>query len=114
MYTRWQPPSSSREAWRQHPGPLEASRHPRRPLLSSAAAPLLRRWPTFTPIVATNYTISYTHWGTLQPQGVREPNAYNGLELCAGANGSQVYGGAWGWSDENCGIRAPFVCKIRG
>jgi hypothetical protein len=77
-------------------------------------APSPRRWPTFVPIVATNYTISYTHWGTLQPQGIREPNAFSGFELCAGANGSQFYGGAWGWSDENCGLKAPFVCKIRG
>jgi hypothetical protein len=71
------------------------------------------KWPAFVPIVASNVSITYTHWGVMQPQGLREPNAFTGLELCAGANGSQVYGGAWGWSDENCGLKAPFVCRLR-
>jgi hypothetical protein len=115
-------PSSWRLAWGLAAGRLRSRAlgrcEPRcrwglRPLKRRPAPPP-RRWPTFTPIIATNYTISYTHWGTLQPQGLREPNAFSGLELCAGANGSQFYGGAWGWSDENCGLKAPFVCKIRG
>jgi hypothetical protein len=71
------------------------------------------KWPAFVPIVASNVSITYTHWGVMQPQGRREPNAFTGLELCAGANGTQVYGGAWGWSDENCGLKAPFVCRLR-
>jgi hypothetical protein len=46
---------------------------------------------------------------------VPEPNNMdNPPELCAGANFSQVYGAlnAWGWSDANCSIAAPFMCKL--
>jgi hypothetical protein len=71
------------------------------------------RWPTFSPVVANNRSTTFFHWGTMVPQGIKEPNAITGLEFCAGANASEAYGGAWGWSDENCGVRAPFVCKLR-
>jgi hypothetical protein len=38
----------------------------------------------------------------------------NPPELCAGGNFDQSYGvlNASGWSDTNCSIAAPFVCKL--
>lgn len=56
----------------------------------------------------------YTHWGKVNPNIADEPNNLYGQENCAIANSSQSYSGAWGWSDEQCTMRAPFICKIRG
>lgn len=48
------------------------------------------------------------------PGRVPEPNELSkGLELCAVANASQTYSGAWGWADAACALRLPSVCEIR-
>ncbi len=52
---------------------------------------------------------AYTHWG--RAGGLPEPNNLRGSENCGLANASQTYGAAWGWSDSNCRISAPFICK---
>jgi hypothetical protein len=64
---------------------------------------VLTMWPSFTAAASGS---TYRHWGRMQP------DQKTGLELCAGANYSLIYQGAWGWSDEPCGLRAPFICKL--
>jgi hypothetical protein len=73
---------------------------------------VLTVWPRFAPLVPQ--ASAYTHWGIALPGGKMEPNNLRGLEHCAGANSSEAYNGAWGWSDEQCSLRAPFMCKTRG
>lgn len=55
---------------------------------------------------------SYMHWG--RDGLVPEPSNSTGSELCAVANISQAYTGAWGWSDARCNISAPFLCRSLG
>jgi hypothetical protein len=46
---------------------------------------------------------------------IPEPNNLdNPPELCAGGNFSQSYGplNVAGWSDANCSISSPFMCKL--
>lgn len=43
---------------------------------------------------------------------VAEPNNMKGDESCAGANATQMFNGAFGWSDESCSVEAPFMCKV--
>jgi hypothetical protein len=69
-------------------------------------------WPDFMFIDRAEAMEGYMHWGTI-PNGPNEPNNINGSEFCAGANYTEYHGGAWGWSDELCTLRAPFMCKIR-
>jgi hypothetical protein len=74
-------------------------------------------WPDFTwsnlnaalPDVAAG---GYDHWG-ISTDG-REPNNLGGAEYCGGANYSQEYEGAWGWSDFNCTLVAPYICRQDG
>jgi hypothetical protein len=73
---------------------------------------VIAQWPRFSPVPGSPAS-SYSHWGIALPSGRAEPNNLRGQELCAGANRSEAYGGAWGWSDEQCGLRAPSVCRIR-
>jgi hypothetical protein len=48
----------------------------------------------------------------MSPQGLQEPNNFERKpELCAAANASQTYSMAWGWADQNCGVKMPFMCK---
>ena len=68
-------------------------------------------WPRFS--VLTPQAFSYRHWGTALPSGRLEPNNLRGQELCAGANSTEAYDGAWGWSDEQCSMPAPSLCKLR-
>jgi hypothetical protein len=75
-------------------------------------------WPNFTWIDSSPGPInsSYEHWGRYLPQQEPEPNFnYNRPpELCAGANASQAYYNplAWGWADESCLERHPFMCRM--
>ncbi len=49
----------------------------------------------------------------LQPEVLQEPNNLGGKEFCAGANATMPpEDGIFGWSDEDCAIRTPFICKI--
>jgi hypothetical protein len=43
---------------------------------------------------------------------IAEPNNMKGDESCAGANATQTFKGAFGWSDESCSVEAPFICKV--
>jgi hypothetical protein len=52
------------------------------------------------------------HWGYFMPQNIREPNNIYLNEDCVGANLTQVYDGAWGWSDTQCSQRWPALCRI--
>jgi hypothetical protein len=61
-------------------------------------------WPNFVPLSSSRPT--YTHWGKGQP------DSRTGMELCAGANFSMSYQGAWGWADAPCGRKAPFICRL--
>lgn len=56
---------------------------------------------------------SYSHWGTQYPAVLAEPNNVGGQEFCAGANASYPpAGGVFGWADESCSFKAPYVCKV--
>jgi hypothetical protein len=46
------------------------------------------------------------------PDYLKEPNNLFGMEYCAGANASEMTGGMFGWSDERCTVRAPYMCKV--
>lgn len=73
-------------------------------------------WPDFA-WVATNSSPSYSHWGTftadLDPPSP-EPNNLGGQEFCASGNSSEAWGpeAAYGWSDEDCEARLPFICEV--
>jgi hypothetical protein len=69
-------------------------------------------WPNFRWIDRLENP-GYTHWGKVNPNIADEPNNLYGSETCTIANASQTYQSAWGWSDEKCTMRAPFICKIR-
>jgi hypothetical protein len=75
-----------------------------------------RTWPVFQWLdgapAPTNTT--YRHWGMLTPQSLQEPNNFGRKpELCAVANASQAFDSptAWGWADQNCLLKFPFMCK---
>jgi hypothetical protein len=73
-----------------------------------------RSWPRFQWLDGTPGpdNMTYLHWGTMSPQGLQEPNNFERKpELCAAANASQTYSMAWGWADQNCGVKMPFMCK---
>jgi hypothetical protein len=71
-------------------------------------------WPNFKwlngMIGPNNWT--YNHWGTFEPGTHLEPNDIYPPELCAGANATETYGGAFGWADENCMRPLPFICEV--
>ena len=75
-------------------------------------------WPDFRWIdhSAGPGNSSYEHWGRYLPQQEPEPNFNIDAppETCAGANYSQAYfnPAAWGWADQNCAARFPFMCKM--
>ena len=47
---------------------------------------------------------------------LQEPNNLNFPENCAHANYSQRYGApqVWGFTDANCAVKSPFMCRISG
>jgi hypothetical protein len=76
-------------------------------------------WPDFSwvdPYTPGPVNSSYEHWGRFQPGQETEPNFnYNAPpELCAVGNYSQAYFNplAWGWADDNCNNKHPFMCKM--
>jgi hypothetical protein len=77
-------------------------------LMGSADAPP-RRWIDRLPDPSPD---NYQHWGTMMPGNLPEPNNLNSPESCVMANVSQMYSGAWGWSDENCYMNTTVMCKI--
>jgi hypothetical protein len=85
-------------------------------LTTPTADPQEWRWidPTGPKISST----AYQHWGQgavdNPPDMGGEPNNYMKDEKCAGANFTQTYGEAWGWSDAQCGGQAVFMCKLVG
>jgi hypothetical protein len=61
----------------------------------------------------------YQHWGSYPldaSSSLPEPNNIDNPEFCAVGNYSQRYGApqVWAFADANCGIRAPFMCRISG
>jgi hypothetical protein len=71
-------------------------------------------WPRFLWLNSQEPpTTRYEHWGVFMPGQHQEPNNIFRDELCAGANRSQVYAGAFGWSDENCASPAMYICEIK-
>jgi hypothetical protein len=76
-------------------------------------------WPNFTwvdPYTPGPINSSYEHWGRYQPGQETEPNFnYNAPpELCVVGNYTQAYFNplAWGWADDNCNNKHPFMCKM--
>jgi hypothetical protein len=61
-----------------------------------------------------NSGTSYSHWGTfVGPAGSEpEPNNFKAPALCAVANFTEEYDGAWGWADTRCSTNFTFICKI--
>ena len=45
------------------------------------------------------------------PQNIIEPNNIYRQEICAGANQTEAWDGAWGWSDTKCEAKFPFMCR---
>ncbi len=70
---------------------------------------VVNTWPNFLPV---NPASSYSHWGTYQPGFKAEPNQMTGPELCACANSTESYSGAWGWADAACANHFPFICTL--
>jgi hypothetical protein len=54
----------------------------------------------------------YEHWGVAK--GRRQPDNAASVEWCAGANYSLVYNEVWGWSDTNCSVAYPYICRADG
>lgn len=64
---------------------------------------------------------TYYNWGTLQAVNASntsevltypEPNNFAmPPELCGAANYTQVTNGTWPWTDVNCGLQMPFMCR---
>jgi hypothetical protein len=55
--------------------------------------------------------LPYKHWAMYTPLNARDPAASpSGLRECAAANASQRYQGAWGWTNQGCGLPLPYVC----
>jgi hypothetical protein len=55
---------------------------------------------------------AYAHWGTVKQGMIKEPNNLTTSELCAVANYSQSYSFVYGWSDANCSLLLPAMCKV--
>jgi hypothetical protein len=64
--------------------------------------------PTAPPLDAS----AYQHWGQVNGVTVEPDNREMPPEDCAVANYTEVYGGAWGWADVNCGRHFISMCKI--
>jgi hypothetical protein len=76
-------------------------------------------WPDFSwidPYTPGPINSSYEHWGRYQPGQETEPNfnLNQPPELCAVANYTQAYfnPAAWGWADDYCLNKHPFMCKM--
>jgi hypothetical protein len=71
-------------------------------------------WPRFTWISngRTPKQVGYERWGTWMPGKHLEPNNVFPAEDCAGANGTQAFGGTWGWADVNCYTVGQFICEV--
>jgi hypothetical protein len=55
--------------------------------------------------------MAYDHWGTFISPTVSNKEPNEPLALCAIANASQEYEGAWGWADTSCASTYPVMCK---
>jgi hypothetical protein len=64
------------------------------------------------PAVVPPTTGSYIHWGRVRPANTSlQPDNFYMAENCGVANASETFVGAFGWSDCQCNITAPFMCK---
>ncbi len=68
-------------------------------------------WKDLTPVEGGDI-LDVGHWGYFMPQNIREPNNIYGQEDCVGANLTQAWDGAWGWSDTQCSGKWPALCRI--
>jgi hypothetical protein len=65
---------------------------------------------------------AFSGWGALtfankSAAPLKEPNNYSFNwtrldESCAAANSSQAFNNAWGWSDAQCSLKLPSMCKV--
>jgi hypothetical protein len=72
-------------------------------------------WPRFqwaSSNIPPPAAMTYEHWGLSET--VREPDNRAGNEFCGAGNYTQAYGNAWAWSDFNCSVAMPFVCRQDG
>jgi hypothetical protein len=73
--------------------------------------------PNFTTVDMTLDRSRYRQyrWGTYFENGKAsaEPNNIMNPEFCVVANFSMTFGSppAWGWADQSCGQRFPFMCR---
>jgi hypothetical protein len=72
--------------------------------------PNQRTWPSFEWAVPP--AVNWSHWGNFTPGSIREPNNLFTKELCALANATEAFAGAWAWADARCTILAPYICKV--
>ena len=66
-------------------------------------------------VIYQNSGVDYSNWGTYSDgsgSSSPEPNNLKSPELCAVANWTEAYGGAWGWADTRCSTNYTFICKI--
>jgi hypothetical protein len=57
---------------------------------------------------------SFRWWGMTKPDNLPEPNNYNGNELCAVGNYTEVRKNAWGWADTGCTSQYVSICRMMG
>lgn len=55
---------------------------------------------------------NYEHWGAYLFG--REPDNKTGADFCSVGNYTQTYSLAWGWSDSNCSMMLPSICRVDG
>jgi hypothetical protein len=64
------------------------------------------------PSIPAPSTANYIHWGRVLPSNIAlEPDNHFTMENCGVANYTERFGGAFGWSDTQCNITAPFMCR---
>jgi hypothetical protein len=68
------------------------------------------RWIDRTPDPTSE---TYLHWGVSVPDGTPEPDNLYPPESCSTANYTEVFTGAWGWTDQACYRNVSTMCKIK-
>jgi hypothetical protein len=58
-------------------------------------------------------TGSYIHWGRVRPSNLAlQPDNFYTMENCGVANYTETFVDAFGWSDCQCNLTAPFICRM--